>query len=111
MRRTPAECRLGSAMSRAITERMAEALEKLRNREGPAWRQIARTPKAFYLNAADETAFDATSPVNIASSFRGLVTSEPGFDGVPVRRSTGGQRYRPSKLYSEAGTSTQVSPE
>jgi hypothetical protein len=98
-------------MSRPITERMAEALSKLRNHEGPAWRQIARTPKAFYLNAADEALFDATQPEQVAATFRGLLTSEPGFNGVPVRRSAGGNRYRPSKLYSEAGTSVQVRPE
>jgi hypothetical protein len=94
--------------ARPITERMAEALHRLRNAEGPSWRRVTRTPKAFYLNAADDAEFTATKPEQITASFRGIVTSEPGFDGVPVRRSTGGQALCPSKLYSEAGTSVQV---
>jgi hypothetical protein len=97
-------------MGRLILVRMAEALNHIRNCDGRSWRTLVRTPKAFYLNEADGKEFDATNPPQITASFRGMPTSEPGFEGVPVRRATGGQSLRASKLYSEAGTSKQISP-
>lgn len=97
-------------MGRLILVRMAEALNHIRNADNRSWRTLVRTPKAFYLNAVDGAEFDATNPPQITSSFRGMPTSEPGFEGVPVRRATGGQSRMPSKLYSEAGTSKQISP-
>jgi hypothetical protein len=97
-------------MGRLILVRMAEALNHIRNADDRSWRTLVRTPKAFYLNEVDGAEFDATNPPQITASFRGMPTSEPGFEGVPVRRAKGGQSLLPSKLYSEAGTSRQVLP-
>lgn len=97
-------------MGRLILVRMAEALNHVRNCDNRSWRTLVRTPKAFYLNEADGVEFDATNPPQITATFRGMPRNEPGFEGVPVRRAIGGQSRLPSKLYSEAGTSKQISP-
>jgi hypothetical protein len=91
-------------MTRPIVERMAEAKQAMR------FGRRIRTPRVFFLSAADYADFMATEPpmMDYATHSRGspVILEVPAFDGTAVRQS---QAKNPvSTLYSWAGTTRMV---